>query len=98
MNGTANEILLIDMNEKLAAAQAEDIVQSTSFAAPVQVSSGHYEGLSQAAVVLLCCGVAQRPGETRLQLLERNATIICPPARAVADRGVPMRQFLRFTG
>jgi L-lactate dehydrogenase len=42
---------------------------------PARVFAGDYEDLGRAGVVLICCGVAQRPGETRLQLLKRNAAI-----------------------
>ena len=43
------------------------------FAKPVRISSGDYPQLVGADLVVLACGVGQRPGETRLQLLERNA-------------------------
>jgi L-lactate dehydrogenase len=42
---------------------------------PARVFAGDYEDLGRAGVVLICCGAAQRPGETRLQLLKRNAAI-----------------------
>jgi L-lactate dehydrogenase len=71
----ASEVVLVDVNEKLAHAQAEDILHAGPFLSPTSVSAGHYEDLCGAGVVLLCCGVAQRPGETRLQLMERNASI-----------------------
>jgi L-lactate dehydrogenase len=75
MTGTASEVILVDLNEKLAQAQAEDILHATPFASPVRVVAGRYEQLRGASVVALCCGVGQRPGETRLQLLERNAAV-----------------------
>jgi L-lactate dehydrogenase len=71
----ASEVVLVDLNEKLARAQAEDISHAGPFLSPTRVSAGHYEQLHGAGVVLLCCGVAQRPGESRLQLLERNPSI-----------------------
>jgi len=72
MTGAASEIVLVDVNEKLAQAQAEDILHAVLYAHPARVSAGNYEQLEGAGVVLICCGVAQRPGETRLQLLKRN--------------------------
>ena len=75
MTGAASEIVLVDVNEKLAQAQAEDILHAVPYAYPARVSSADYEELEGAGVVLICCGVAQRPGETRLGLLKRNATI-----------------------
>ena len=73
--GAASEVVIIDVNEKLARAQAEDISHATPFASQVRVSAGDYGDLDGAGVVLLGCGTAQRPGETRLQLLKRNAAI-----------------------
>ena len=71
----ASKVVLVDVNEKLAHAQAEDILHAGPFLSPTRVSAGHYEQLRGAGVVPLCCGVAQRPGETRLQLLQRNASL-----------------------
>ncbi len=65
MNEIADELVMVDINAKLAQAQAEDSVDATPFGAAVRVSAGDYEQLSGARVVLLCRGVAQRPGETR---------------------------------
>src|SRR5512143_226729 len=75
LEGAASEIVLIDLNRQLAKAQAEDILHATPFARPVRIAAGDYPDLEEAGVVILACGVAQRPGETRLQLLERNAKV-----------------------
>ena len=75
LGGVANEIVLIDLNSKLAQSQAEDILHATPFAAPVRISAGDYQDLYGAEVVILACGVGQRPGETRLELLKRNASV-----------------------
>jgi L-lactate dehydrogenase len=73
--GAANEIVLVDINEGLARSQAEDILHATPFASPVRVLAGDYSALEGAQVVILACGVGQRPGETRLELLKRNSGI-----------------------
>ena len=75
LKGLVNELVLIDINAKMAQAHAEDILHATPFARAVRVVAGDYSLLEQTDVVILCCGVGQRPGETRLQLLERNAAI-----------------------
>jgi L-lactate dehydrogenase len=75
LKGLVNELVLIDVNAKAAQAHAEDILHATPFARAVRVVAGDYSLLEQADVVILCCGVGQRPGETRLQLLERNAAV-----------------------
>jgi len=75
LRGTVTEIVLVDINEPLARAQAEDILHATPFSRPARISAGSYRELEGAGLVILACGVAQRTGETRLQLLERNARV-----------------------
>jgi len=75
LRSVASEIVLVDVNPALARAQAEDILHATPFSNPVQISAGDYPDLAGSSVVVLACGANQRPGETRLQLLERNAKI-----------------------
>ena len=72
LGGAATELLLIDIKEQLARAQAEDILHATPFARAVRVTAGGYPQLAGARVIVLACGVGQKPGETRLQLLQRN--------------------------
>jgi len=72
LGGAATELVLIDIKEQLARAQAEDILHATPFARAVRVFAGDYSQLAGARVIVLACGVAQKPEETRLQLLERN--------------------------
>ena len=73
--GVASEIVLIDLNRKVAQAQAEDLLHATPFSHPARIWAGDYADLAGADLVIMACGVAQRPGETRLQLLERNVAI-----------------------
>jgi len=75
LEGAASEIVLIDLNPKLAQAQAEDIFHAVPFTRQARVEAGTYTQLRGTDIVVLACGVAQRPGETRLQLLERNAKV-----------------------
>jgi L-lactate dehydrogenase len=75
IEGAASEIVLIDLNAALAKAHAEDILHATPFAKPVRVVGGDFSDLKGAGAVVLACGVAQRAGETRLQLLGRNAKV-----------------------
>jgi L-lactate dehydrogenase len=75
LQGTADEIVLTDLNEKLASAQAQDILHATPLAHSNYVRAGGYDELKGADVVILSAGVAQRPGENRLGLLDRNAAV-----------------------
>src|SRR5687768_15674425 len=75
MRGIGREVVLVDKNTARAAAEADDIRHAVPFAKPLEVRSGDYEDLAGCRVVLLCAGVGQKPGETRLQLLQRNAEV-----------------------
>jgi L-lactate dehydrogenase len=75
LNGAASEIVLVDLNANLARAQAEDILHATPFGVPVRIAAGDYPDLAGADFIVLACGVGQRPGESRLQLLERNVQV-----------------------
>jgi L-lactate dehydrogenase len=75
LEGVASEIVLIDLNPKLARAQAEDISHATPLTNPVRITAGEYADLAGADAVVLACGVGQRPGETRMQLLQRNVHV-----------------------
>jgi len=75
LEGSASDIVLVDLNAKLARAQAEDILHATPFSNPTRVMEGGYEALENAKVVVLACGVGQRPGESRLDLLGRNVKV-----------------------
>lgn len=83
LGGGAAEIVLIDHNAALARAQAEDIAHAVPFARPVQVLAGDYAALAGAGVVILAAGVPQKPGESRLSLLGRNAAVFAEVVAAV---------------
>ncbi|MFO1129015.1 MAG: L-lactate dehydrogenase [Rhodospirillales bacterium] len=91
LQGVVSEIVLVDANRKLADAQAEDINHAVPFAETVTVRSADYDGLDEADVVIIAAGVNQKPGETRLQLLDRNAAVfrqVVPPVRSAAPNAV----------
>jgi len=75
MSGVGREIVLVDLNRARAAAEANDIYHAVPFAHPLSVRAGDYADLDDARVVVIAGGVAQKPGETRLQLLQRNADV-----------------------
>lgn len=75
LGGVGSELVLVDHNPKLAEAHAEDILHATPFARAVRVRAGDYGALEGSAVVVIAAGVGQKPGETRLELLGRNARV-----------------------
>ena len=83
MRGVVSEIVLVDRNADLAVAQARDILDATPLADPLRVRAGELADLHGARVVVLAAGANQRPGESRLDLLSRNAEIIAEIVPAV---------------
>lgn len=75
LRGVGREIVMVDINRKRAQAEADDIFHAVPFAHSLEVRAGDYDDLSGSRVVILASGVSMKPGETRLQLLERNAAI-----------------------
>ncbi|PTV97488.1 malate dehydrogenase (NAD) [Rhodobacter aestuarii] len=75
MRGVASEVVFVDRNMALARAQQEDIHHAVPFAQGCKLGSGDYDCLEGAGIVILAAGVAQKPGESRLSLLSRNAEV-----------------------
>lgn len=75
VRGVGREIVLVDKNTARANAEADDIRHAVPFAHPLEVGAGGFTQLDGCQVVVLCAGVGQKPGETRLQLLKRNAQV-----------------------
>ena len=75
LRGLGSELVLVDKNQARALAEADDILHAVPFSHPIRVRAGDYRDLADCQVVIIAAGVNQKPGETRLQLLERNAII-----------------------
>lgn len=75
MRGVGREIVLVDANPARAEAEADDIFHAVPFANPLEIRAGDYADLTGCRVVVIAAGVGQKPGETRLQLLSRNAEV-----------------------
>lgn len=75
LRGLCSEIILIDKNHERAEGEAMDLMHGQAFGEPVTARAGAYEDLDRAQLVVISAGVAQREGETRLDLLNRNADV-----------------------
>lgn len=75
MRGVGRRVVLVDQNRARAEAEADDIFHAVPFAHPVEVTAGDYSDLTDSKVVIVSAGVGQKPGETRLELLGRNAKV-----------------------
>ena len=71
MRGVGRRVVLVDQNTARAEAEADDILHAVPFAHPLKIAAGDYRDLADSKVVIVSAGVGQKPGETRLELLER---------------------------
>jgi len=84
--GTANELVLIDADAARAEGEVMDLNHGLPFVQPMRIIAGGYADLTDADVIVICAGIGQRPGQTRLELLKTNAGIfrqIIPQITAV---------------
>lgn len=87
-----DEMVLIDVNKKRAEGEAMDLNHGLAFApSNMKIFAGEYEDCEDADIVVICAGVAQKEGETRLDLLKRNAEVfrsIIDPVTASGFNGI----------
>lgn len=71
-----NELALIDINKKKAQGEAMDLNHGLPFSnGNMKIYAADYDTCADADIVVICAGVAQKPGETRPQLLARNTAV-----------------------
>lgn len=76
LRGVGRQIVLVDKNRSRAEAEADDLLHSVPFSHPIDVHAGDYSDLQGSRLVVLAAGANQAPGETRLDLVERNVSIL----------------------
>lgn len=71
-----NELVLIDINKEKAQGEADDLNHGMAFSSSnMKIYAGDYNECGDADIVVICAGVAQKPGESRLDLLQRNTDV-----------------------
>lgn len=74
--GLADELVIIDLDEAKVKGDVSDLNHSAPYGdSPVKVKAGSYEDCSNADLIVITAGAAQKPGETRLDLVEKNTKI-----------------------
>ena len=81
----ADEIVLIDANTDLANGESLDLLHSTPFSKRTNIYSSDYKSLDGSSIVVVSAGVSQKPGETRLDLLNRNSIIMNEIANKISS-------------
>lgn len=86
--GACGELVLIDVNKERAAGEAMDLNHGLAFSnTSMKIYAGDYEDCMDADIVVICAGVAQKPGESRLDLLQRNREVFRSIVGPVCESG-----------
>lgn len=74
-SGLFSELVLIDANKNKAEGEAKDIAHGIPFAKPMTIRAGDYDDAADSDIIIITAGAAQKPGETRLDLVHKNVEI-----------------------
>ncbi len=75
ITGSSSEIVMIDVHNEKAMGEALDIQQGTPYGGICQIYAGSYEDAKNSDIVIFTCGVARKPGQSRLDLAQVNTDI-----------------------
>lgn len=86
--GVSDEIVLVDLNENKAKGDVMDLDHGIVYAPnAMNIKFGSYEECKDAALVVICAGAAQKPGETRLDLVSKNVNIFESIVKQIMSSG-----------
>jgi L-lactate dehydrogenase len=85
LSGLASELVLIDVDHRRAEGEAMDLNHAVPFTKPIRVWAGDYGDCRGAAVTVITAGAAQKPGESRRALVQKNAAIFGQIVPRVAE-------------
>lgn len=82
-----DELVIVDLNRDKADGDAMDLQDITPLEAPTIIRSGEYADAADADVAVITAGVPRKPGETRLDLVNKNAKILSTIVQPIVDSG-----------
>lgn len=86
--GGVNEIVLIDVQKEKAIGEAMDLSDGVPCApSRMVIKAGDYDECKNADIVVITAGLAQKPGQTRLELAQTNANIVKEVTKSVVNSG-----------
>jgi L-lactate dehydrogenase len=74
-SGLFSEMVLIDANHDKAQGEAMDLSHGAPFARPIEITAGNYDDIVDSGLIVVTAGANQKPGETRLDLVQKNVGI-----------------------
>lgn len=85
-SGLFSELVLLDADRDKAEGEALDVAHGIPFASPMKIYAGDYDDLTDAAIIIVTAGANQKPGETRLDLVQKNVGIFHSIIPEIAKR------------
>lgn len=85
--GIAEEFAIVDIIKKRTEGDSLDLEDATAFTAPKSIYSADYDTCKDADLVVITAGAPQKPGETRLQLVDKNLKIIKSVVEPIVKSG-----------
>ena len=85
-SGLFSEMVLVDVNHQKAEGEAMDISHGEAYARPMHIYAGNYDDIADAAIIIITAGANQKPGETRLDLVQKNVGIFKTIIPEIAKR------------
>jgi len=74
--GTFSHLVLLDANHAKAEGEAMDLSDGLPYGSAMEITAGTYDDIADCALVVITAGANQKPGETRLELIDRNIVIL----------------------
>ena len=84
--GLFSRLVLIDANREKAEGEAMDLSDGLPYGAAMEITAGGYDSITDCGLVVITAGANQKPGETRLELIGRNAAIMKSIMKEVTAR------------
>ncbi len=75
IKGIFSKMVLIDADTQRAEGEAMDIAHGLLFSHPMEIVAGNYDDIKDSNMIIITAGANQKPGETRLDLVKKNAAI-----------------------
>lgn len=75
-SGLASDLVLVDINKEKAEGEAMDLGDAAAFIKPINVYAGTFEDCKDSNIIIFTAGANQKPGETRLDLVQKNVAIL----------------------
>jgi len=76
IGGLASELVIVDVNKEKTLGEVLDLSHGAGFVKPVNIKAGEYKDTKDSDIVIITAGAAQKPGETRIDLVNKNIKIL----------------------